>query len=81
MRGESTSLLVFISAILFGKELLNIAVKYGQSMIGERIRVNLSSQLSQHAIEKFCLINTLFSRRTKTRPANCKPELIAARTV
>ena len=49
---ESTSLLVFISAILFGKELLNIAVKYGQSMIGERIRVNLSSQLSQFAIEK-----------------------------
>jgi ABC-type multidrug transport system fused ATPase/permease subunit len=49
---ESTSLLLFISAILFGKELLNIAVKYGQSMIGERIRVNLSSQLSQHAIEK-----------------------------
>lgn len=49
---ESTRLLLFISAILFGKELVNIAVKYGQSMIGERIRVNLSSQLSQHAIEK-----------------------------
>lgn len=49
---ESTSLLLFISAILFGKELVNIAVKYGQSMIGERIRVNLSSQLSQFAIEK-----------------------------
>lgn len=48
----SFSLLLFISAILFGKELLNIAVKYGQSMIGERIRVNLSSQLSQFAIEK-----------------------------
>ncbi len=49
---ESTSLLLFISAVLFGKELLNIAVKYGQSMIGERIRVNLSSQLSQFAIER-----------------------------
>jgi ABC-type multidrug transport system fused ATPase/permease subunit len=49
---ESTSLLLFISAILFGKELVNIAVKYGQSMLGERIRINLSSQLSQYAIEK-----------------------------
>jgi ABC-type multidrug transport system fused ATPase/permease subunit len=48
----SASLLVFISAILFGKELVNIAVKYGQSMIGERIRVNLSSQLSQYAVER-----------------------------
>ena len=49
---ESTSLLLFISAVLFGKELVNIAVKYGQSMFGERIRINLSSQLSQHAVEK-----------------------------
>jgi len=50
--GESTSLLVFISAILFGKELLNIAVKYGQSMVGENLRVRLSSALAQHAIER-----------------------------
>lgn len=49
---ETTSLLVFISAILFGKELLNIAVKYGQSMVGENLRVRLSSALSQHAIER-----------------------------
>jgi ABC-type multidrug transport system fused ATPase/permease subunit len=48
----SSSLLLFISAILFGKELVNIAVKYGQSMLGERIRINLSSQLSQYAVEK-----------------------------
>lgn len=49
---ESTSLLVFISAILFGKEVINIAVKYGQSMIGENLRVLLSSSLAQHAIER-----------------------------
>lgn len=49
---ESTSLLLFISSILFGKELLNIAVKYGQSMIGEQLRINLSSNLLQHGIEK-----------------------------
>lgn len=49
---ESYSLLLFITAILFGKELVNIAVKYGQSMLGERIRINLSSELSQYAVEK-----------------------------
>jgi ABC-type multidrug transport system fused ATPase/permease subunit len=49
---ESLSLLFFISAVLFGKELVNIAVKYGQSMLGERIRINLSSELSQFAVEK-----------------------------
>jgi ABC-type multidrug transport system fused ATPase/permease subunit len=49
---ESFRLLLLISTILFGKELVNIAVKYVQSMLGERIRINLSSQLSQYAIEK-----------------------------
>lgn len=49
---ESTSLLVFISAILFAKEIVNIAVKYGQSMIGENLRVKLSSSLAQYAIER-----------------------------
>ena len=49
---ESTSLLLLISAILFGKELVNIAVKYGQSMVGENLRVKLSSALAQYAIER-----------------------------
>jgi len=49
---QGFSLLIFISVILFGKELANIAIKYGQSMLGERIRINLSSQLSQFAIER-----------------------------
>lgn len=45
-------LLVFITAILFGKELVNIVVKYIQSMLGERLRINLSSRLSQYAVER-----------------------------
>ena len=49
---DSWSLLIYISVILFGKELINIVVKYGQSMLGERIRINLSSELSQHAVER-----------------------------
>ena len=49
---DSTSLLLFITAILFVKELVNIAVKYGQSMVGENLRVRLNSSLSQYAIER-----------------------------
>ena len=54
---ESLSLLLIISGILFGKEIVNIAVRYGQSMLGERIRINLSSELSQHAVEKILTYN------------------------
>ena len=49
---DSWSLLLFISAILFGKQLLNIGIEYGQNMFGERIRINLSSRLSQYAVER-----------------------------
>ncbi len=49
---ETTSLLLFISAILFAKELVNIAVKYGQSMVGENLRIKLSSSLAQYAVER-----------------------------
>lgn len=49
---ESTRLLLFISIILFGKELVNIAIKYGQSMVGENLRVKLSSDLAQFAIDR-----------------------------
>ena len=52
MASESVSLLLIISSVLFAKELINIGVKYGQSMFGERIRINLSSRLSQYAVEK-----------------------------
>jgi ABC-type multidrug transport system fused ATPase/permease subunit len=49
---EGASLLIFISAILFGKEILNTALRYGQNLFGEKIRVNVSSRLSQFAVEK-----------------------------
>ncbi len=49
---QGTSLLLMISGILFGKELINTGLRYGQSLLGERIRINVSSQLSQFAIAK-----------------------------
>lgn len=57
---RSTSLLLLISAILFLKELGNIAVKYGQSMVGENLRVNLTGSLAQHAIERILTYNYTF---------------------
>lgn len=49
---QSTKLLIEISIILFAKELVNIAVKYFQSMVGENLRIKLSSNLSQFAVER-----------------------------
>ncbi len=44
--------LTLISIILLGKELANIFIQFGQKFYGEKIRINVSSELAQEAITK-----------------------------
>ncbi|HJR05867.1 MAG TPA: ABC transporter ATP-binding protein [Pyrinomonadaceae bacterium] len=57
---QGTSLLLLISAVLLGKEILNTGLRYGQNLFGEKIRVNVSSRLSQFAIEKILTYRLAF---------------------
>jgi len=57
---EGTSLLLLISAILLGKEILNTGLRFGQNLFGEKIRVNVSSRLSQFAVEKILTYRLAF---------------------
>ncbi len=49
---EGMRLLLYISIILFTKELVNIFIQFGQKFYGEKIRINVSNRLSEAAIEK-----------------------------
>src|ERR671920_544922 len=49
---QGASLLLLISAALLGKEVVNTGLRYGQNLFGERIRVNVSSRLTQAAVER-----------------------------
>lgn len=49
---EGMRLLLYISIILFVKELVNIFIQFGQKFYGEKIRINVSNSLSQAAIKK-----------------------------
>ena len=49
---EGIHVLILISAILLGKELANIFIQFGQKFYGEKIRINVSSELAQAAIDK-----------------------------
>jgi ABC-type multidrug transport system fused ATPase/permease subunit len=49
---QGASLLLLISAALLGKEIVNTGLRYGQNLFGERIRVNVSSRLTQAAVER-----------------------------
>ncbi len=52
---EGLPILMMISAILLGKELLNIFIQFGQKFYGEKIRINTSSVLAQTVIDKILL--------------------------
>ena len=49
---EGIHVLTIISIILLGKELANIFIQFGQKFYGEKIRINVSSELAQEAITK-----------------------------
>ena len=57
---QGTSLLLIISAILLGKEIINTGVRYGQNLFGEKIRVNVSSRLTQSAVERILTYRLAF---------------------
>ncbi|WP_079667322.1 ABC transporter ATP-binding protein [Soonwooa buanensis] len=49
---EGIHVLVVISIILLVKEIANIFINFGQKFYGEKIRINVSSELAQRAIDK-----------------------------
>ena len=52
--------MLLISAILLGKEIINTGLRYGQNLFGEKIRVNVSSRLSQVAVERILTYRLAF---------------------
>ena len=46
------TMLAWVSGILLGKEIVNTFITFGQKYYGEKIRINISSTLSQTAVSK-----------------------------
>ncbi|SNC67492.1 ABC-type multidrug transport system, ATPase and permease component [Hymenobacter gelipurpurascens] len=49
---EGMNLLLLVSGLLLGKELINTLIQFGQKYYGEKIRISVSSTLSQDAVRK-----------------------------
>ncbi|MDF7810267.1 ABC transporter ATP-binding protein [Hymenobacter sp. YC55] len=49
---EGANLLLLVSGLLLGKEIINTFIQFGQKFYGEKIRINVSSTLSQDAVRK-----------------------------
>ncbi|QIG90930.1 ABC transporter ATP-binding protein [Chryseobacterium sp. POL2] len=49
---EGIHVLIVVTIILLVKEIANIFINFGQKFYGEKIRINVSSELAQRAIDK-----------------------------
>ncbi|WP_236943219.1 ABC transporter transmembrane domain-containing protein [Hymenobacter sp. PAMC 26628] len=49
---QGLPLLLAVSALLLGKEIINTGIQFGQKYYGEKIRINVSTQLSADAVHK-----------------------------
>ena len=49
---QGANLLLLVSGVLLGKEIINTLIQFGQKFYGEKIRISVSSTLSQDAIHK-----------------------------
>ena len=57
---EGWGILGFISAILIGKEILNVVINFGQKYYGEKLRIYISRDLAQLVIEKILTYRLAF---------------------
>ncbi|HCK31738.1 MAG TPA: ABC transporter [Acinetobacter ursingii] len=64
---EGWMILVTISAILLGKEILNALVQFGQKYYGEKLRIYVSQDLAQGIIEKFLTYRLTFFNQEKNQ--------------
>ncbi|RYU76087.1 ABC transporter ATP-binding protein [Hymenobacter persicinus] len=49
---QGIPMLLWVSGLLLGKEIINTFIQFGQKFYGEKIRISVSSTLSQDAIHK-----------------------------
>ena len=50
--GEAARLLLIVSAVLLGKEVLAAVITFGQRIFGEKIRINVSRDLSLRVVDR-----------------------------
>lgn len=68
-------LLLQITVILAAKELLTVLVRYGQSTLGESLRVGLSSRLAQAAVAKLLTYRYAFFAEDDNAPGRLQTRI------
>ena len=73
--GEAGKLLLIVSAVLLGKELLSALFTFGQRFFGEKIRINVSRDLSLKVIDRILTFRMAFFSAEGNEPGKLQTRI------
>ncbi len=72
---EAARILVIISAVLLGKEVLAALVTFGQRIFGEKIRINVSRDLSLRVVDRILTFRMAFFSQDGNEPGKLQTRI------
>ncbi len=73
--GEAASILIIISIILLGKEVLAALITFGQRVFGEKIRINVSRDLSLRVVDRILTFRMAFFSADGNEPGKLQTRI------
>lgn len=73
--GEAARILIIISAVLLGKEVLAALVTFGQRIFGEKIRINVSRDLSLRVVDRILTFRMAFFSQDGNEPGKLQTRI------
>ena len=75
MWGAAVRILVTISAVLLGKEVLSALITFGQRIFGEKIRINVSRDLSLRVVDRILQFRMAFFSQDGNEPGKLQTRI------
>lgn len=72
---DSIGILAVISAVLLGKEVINVLLQFGQRYYGEKLRIYLSRDLAQNVIQKILTYRLAFYSSSQNQPGKLQTRI------
>ena len=72
---SAAKILITISAILLGKEVLSAVITYGQRIFGEKIRINVSRDLSLSVVDRILQFRMAFFSQDGNEPGKLQTRI------
>ena len=73
--GKAARLLIIVSSILLGKEILAAVITFGQRIFGEKIRINVSRDLSLKVIDRILTFRMAFFSADGNEPGKLQTRI------